>query len=323
MKSLYSSLINKPLTQWGLRIISLVIIAYFIYAEVFVNRDVQDLVDYLLHGRSTHLFWLIAAIGLMPFNWLLETAKWRFLMLNLQSISFFRAFKATLAGTTVSLFTPNRVGGFVGRILFLQPENRYRASLLSIWNNLAQLLISLSVGTIALIFYAQNVFGSQFFDLLLFSAILICLIAIALYLNPRWLTRLLKSQPFFWSKTKRTLTAVKYLNSQRLIIVLATSLLRYAVFTFQFAAVLYYFDIASSFHQLFTGVAVVFLISTVVPSITLAEFGVREIVALQVFQVKEDAELGVLYASVFIWLVNIIIPALVGQVIILTSKKTT
>lgn len=323
MKSLYSSLRINPLTQWVLRIFSLVLISYFIYAEVLINRDVQDLVDYLLHERPTNLFWLFAAVVLMPINWLLETIKWRFLMLNLQPISILRAIKATLVGTTVSLFTPNRVGGFVGRILFLEPVNRYRASLLSVWNNIAQLLVSLSVGTIALIFYAQDVFSTQFFNILLFSAMLICLIAFAFYLYPRWLIRIMKSHALLWSNTKRTLTAIKYLNSQRLIIVLATSIVRYGIFTFQFVAVLYYFEISTSFIQLFTGVAVVFLISTVVPSITLAEFGVREIVALQVFQVNEEAELGVLYASVLIWLINIILPALLGQVVILTSKKTT
>jgi hypothetical protein len=73
----------------------------------------------------------------------------------------------------------------------------------------------------------------------------------------------------------------------------------------------------TSFIDLFTGVAVIYLITTIIPSISLAEFGVREVVALQVFQVEGEAELGVLYASILVWFINILLPALIGQVIIL------
>ncbi|HEX3769166.1 MAG TPA: hypothetical protein VHT72_12360, partial [Puia sp.] len=61
---------------------------------------------------------------LMVINWSLETAKWKIALMPIQTVSFFRALKAILAGTCIASFTPNRVGEYLGRMLFVDSGNK-------------------------------------------------------------------------------------------------------------------------------------------------------------------------------------------------------
>lgn len=133
----------------------------------------------------------------------------------------------------------------------------------------------------------------------------------------------MKMHPTWWHKTKRTLSVVSYLKRTTLSKVLVYSLGRYAVFTSQFVFLLLFFGINTPLPELYVGVALTYLITTVVPSFTFAEFGIREVVALQILSVHSDQEIGILLASLSVWIINIIVPALIGQIIILTEKTTS
>jgi hypothetical protein len=66
--------------------------------------------------------------------------------------------------------------------------------------------------------------------------------------------------------------------------------------------------------------ASMFLILAVVPTISLAELGVRGQTSLFVFGFFHADSLGILAASGVIWLINIIFPALAGSLILLSVK---
>ena len=65
---------------------------------------------------------LAAVLLLMPLNWMLEVRKWQVLSSNSVQLSFNDSLKAVLAGLNTGFITPNRIGEFAGRILFL-PDN--------------------------------------------------------------------------------------------------------------------------------------------------------------------------------------------------------
>ena len=66
--------------------------------------------------------WFLLAVALMPLNWFLEIAKWRQLLLQRWNINWSIATKAVLAGVSVSLTTPNRIGEYAGRMLVAPSE---------------------------------------------------------------------------------------------------------------------------------------------------------------------------------------------------------
>ena len=56
-----------------------------------------------------------------------------------------------MTGVTVGTITPNRVGEFAGRILFVEKENRTKASYLTIFGDTAQFCSTLIFGIIGLL----------------------------------------------------------------------------------------------------------------------------------------------------------------------------
>jgi uncharacterized membrane protein len=57
-----------------------------------------------------------------------------------------------------------------------------------------------------------------------------------------------------------------------------------------------------------------------VPTISLAELGIRSQISLYVFSQFCSDNLGILLVSGIIWLINIILPAVAGSLILLSVK---
>ena len=86
----------------------------------------------------------------MFLNWLLDAVKWKFLIKKEEEVSLWLSIKAVFLGITVSIFTPNRVGEFGGRVFCLEKANRIKAVLITILGNMGQLLATTIFGTLAL-----------------------------------------------------------------------------------------------------------------------------------------------------------------------------
>jgi hypothetical protein len=103
--------------------------------------------------------------------------------------------------------------------------------------------------------------------------------------------------------------------------ILFLSTVRYLVFVLQYGLLFSLFGIPLTGLQVFTGVSVMFVLMAVVPTLTfLTDLGFRWAVGIQVFQVYTLNTAGILAVSLGIWLINLIIPALVGSLLILRIK---
>jgi len=89
------------------------------------------------------------------------------------------------------------------------------------------------------------------------------------------------------------------------------------VFIAQYVLLLQVFAVEASVLNLAIMVSVLFLILTMVPSIALAELGFRGKVSLQLFGLLSANNLGIIAAAAGIWIINLIIPAIAGSVLIL------
>ncbi|MDA7836848.1 hypothetical protein N9A49_05520 [Salibacteraceae bacterium] len=96
-------------------------------------------------------------------NWSMEVIKWKILISTQFEVKWKTALKGVLSGVTFGVFSPNRLGEFVGRVLALAPDRRISGSLLSFVNGLAQTLATFSFGVFGLVYFVQyfgyNVFG--------------------------------------------------------------------------------------------------------------------------------------------------------------------
>jgi hypothetical protein len=262
---------------------------------------------------------------LMVINWSLETAKWKIALVPIQSIRFMRAFKAILAGTCIASFTPNRVGEYLGRMLFVDPGNKVVSVAPTILCSMSQMLITLSAGSIGLFLYQSLTTVSQgtWLPSALFkpAIIITALGAFILLLVYFGFDPLVKRVNKWLIKNNRTFSVPENYSPRDLLHILLLSTARYLVFLLQYGLLFSLFGIPMLGLQVFTGVSVMFVLMALVPTLTfLTDLGFRWAVGVQVFQVYTMNTAGILAVSLGIWLINLIIPALVGSLLILRIK---
>ncbi len=264
----------------------------------------------------------------MIVNWSIEAHKWKYLIKKVERISFAKALKAVFAGLSVSTFTPNRVGEFLGRVFILQKANPWKAIFISILCSMSQLMITLLVGSISVIIYTLNFFSKQdiFPGYILYVSVAILLITnflvLSIFFNvsfiSKWLNMLIKPK---WRKMKGYLKVFSYFKFYELRNVLLFSLLRYSVFSFQFYLLLRFFNVPLSIFEGIFLISLVYFIISAIPSMTLAEIGIRGSVAVGVFDyyfnttlnMNVNYDFAVIAATSVLWLINIALTAFIGN----------
>lgn len=109
--------LNKRAQKWGLRLLSLGVLAAFVWQF----QRLGAAMDWSAFGRSLarpgHWRLLALAVLLVAVNWWLEARKWQVLLRVFLPWPFSRTWRATLAGVSLSAATPNRIGEIGGRLL--------------------------------------------------------------------------------------------------------------------------------------------------------------------------------------------------------------
>ena len=178
---------------------------YSLYKQIKGQPDLQQSIDLIKEapfGRQAWKFWLV--ISLVFVNWGIEARKWQVLLKTMQPFNFFTAYKSVLSGVTLSINTPNRIGEYGGRILYVQEGKRIKAISLSIAGSISQLIITLVMGCCGLVYviYYQGdnhtlVMGLPAFWLktLLFLSTCAMAITVLFYFRLSWLIKLIEKIP--------------------------------------------------------------------------------------------------------------------------------
>lgn len=233
-----------------------------------------------------------------------------------------------MAGVSFTMLTPNRMGEFLGRVLYLPDGSRVRAATLMVLGSLSQLVITLFFGVAGVILLmvwtpdikAQTMGWSNLLvNALLYGSFLVILIGLFIYFNIGWLIRQIEKLPAF-SKYAYYMHIIGEIHYLELLKILSISILRYSVFLVQYALVFRFFEVGIPMLPLMAGTATMFLMLAIIPTIALVELGVRGQVSLFVFGLFSTNSLEILVATAVIWIINIIFPAVAGSFILLTVK---
>lgn len=259
---------------------------------------------------------LVLALGLAPANWLLESLKWRYLTKSFKQQSLGHALASVLTGMSMAFVSPGKIGDFAGRALYFSRQTRLRAVIATLVGNLAQVIITFLMGSIGLI--VLNCYSSGWWQLGLLGVCL-CSFAIllVLYLHIQQL------QPYMarisWlGRVGVALSVLKRYDRRDLLRILGFSLLKLSVYTAQFVLLAYVFGTDM---PLVVGYFIsfsMFWLITVIPSFFVADIIVRGYVAdlLLVGTGIASAAAPVLAGSYAIWLVNWLLPSLIGAMTI-------
>lgn len=82
----------------------------------------------------------------------MEIAKWKILTNNVKKNSWLDATKQSLASLTLSLITPNRIGEYGAKALYYTNDKRKQILLLNFAGNFYQLVITIVLGAIGLVY---------------------------------------------------------------------------------------------------------------------------------------------------------------------------
>ena len=301
-------------------------LCYSIYQQVIDQKDLKQSWQIILNTFEGAAQWRVYAVAaLMMLNWGLEAKKWQLLMRPIQSLSYRRAFRAVFSGQALALGTPNRVGEYVGRVVYMEDGNRLRALSLSAVGSVAQLLVTFFLGLLSMCYLyflldhnpsmthpLSMLWLKGLLGIIFSSTVLLFLF----YYNLAWITKVFEKIPFI-AKYSYFIQKLETLHNKELHNIIVLSFIRYSVYVLQYLLLYQFFGINVIWWQIICLTSVQLLIMTLVPSIALAEVGIRGKVSITLFSLLSTNSLGIIATAASVWLINLIIPALAGSLMIL------
>ena len=255
----------------------------------------------------------------MPINWLIESIKWRTLILPWKHISKIGAMKAIYAGISVGLVTPARIGEYGGRLLLIDGEDRIKSIPATLVSSIAQNISNIIGGYIGVLIFCYCYFSVNRFVYIAGSilGLLVIIMLCALFfniskLNLDWLNR------WKWGKllNKQAHVLSQY-DRQILKRVLTLSHLRYLIYCTQYVLILYFLGIELSVLAAFSGVAVIYLLQSGIPLPPMLSVVARGELAIVIWSLFTANVGGILVATFGLWVINLVFPALLGLLIVL------
>ncbi len=302
---------------------------WFIYRQITEPGNLSSFSGMFVARWKSNAFIAIMLLVLlmMPLNWGIEAFKWKKLISFSERITFSESLKSVFTGISMSLFTPNRVGEFLGRSLTLNHTHIVKGALLTIVGSISQLLTTLIIGSVALVFFfpeyynLTGVYAKTAYILISLIALITSITLLMMYLRfsafSQLTTAIIKPG---WQKIRAYLRIVRRLKREFLLRILLLSILRYCVFTTQFYLLLLAFGVDIPFLSCIILIAMTYFTMTAIPTIALADLGIRGSVSIYFlslyFNNAPGTDIAILAASTTVWIINLALPSLIGLIFI-------
>ena len=275
--------------------------------------------------NSPLIIHLLVVFFLMLANWSLEALKWKLSVQQVQPVSFFRSLKAIFSGVSFSVTTPNRTGEYLGRVLYMDEGNRIKVISLTILGSISQLMITFLFGLIGLFILKSNLIQAgisgwpTWINLILTGGTVAFVFLTVFYFKLNWLVKWIDKLPGI-KKYAWLINELEKVNATLLLQLLSLSLLRYLIFGIQYFLLFRFFAVEVNAWQGFWVMAIVFFIMAVIPTIALFEIVQKVYVAKEIFAIFTVNTLGIGLVTTTIWSINLVLPAAIGSLLILSIK---
>ena len=243
------------------------------------------------------------SIGLMLLlslaSWLVESKKWQVLVKDVEEIRFRESVIQSLTAQAASFITPLRAGEFAYKALFYERDDRKTILSRVFLGNLCQMIITVLLGLIGLIFFLKNEILDTFFLIILILIGLSTIFILYEWIKQKWHIKDVVSQ--LWMKT------------------LALSLLRYVLFASNWLIVLQIIKSDVALYTWLDNIAVNYLAVSIIPMFQIFDIPVKWAVADMIFN-GGILQSPIVIATTLIWLTNTLFPTLLGCILIPFKK---
>lgn len=309
------------------KILVVLLPAFVIYYELSGKNNLRELLAVFFQQlRSAETWQLYAAVLLIPVNWLSEVQKWRPFVVRHEPMSRWKAMQAVLAGSSFALFTPNRVGEYGGRVLFVRPENQWKALFANVVGSLGQYVVLLAAGAVGTLWMvAECLHWDAHWQTAFVAGAVASLAALFyFYFNISLIAPFARRLPFLnkFEPYVRNVHFLEKISRLELGNVLVWSAFRYAVYATQYFLLLQFFGIKTGITAGYAGIAAIFLFQTIVPLPALAGLLVRGSLAVFVWSHFGANDVSSLAVTFVLWIINLILPALIGTFSLISVNIT-
>ncbi len=326
LQSLTQFIRRQPVyISWLIKGIIFILFATLLWYE-FSSRDDMEKIQnaFLTQYGGDKIFWLYLTLAFMPLNWAAETMKWLHLIRHSEPISFLKAYKAVLAGVTFSIFTPNRVGEFGGRILFLKSRNAIKGIFSTIVGSWAQQIVLITFGFLGFSYFLVVLWNAE--KIILQGVIFLgmCLIGLMffMFLNLEILVPVFKKIKWLYRfpRVIKNVNIIRHYTKWELGKTLFWAFARYFLYSLQYYWIVLFFGINVSIEKGLSCIATIYLLQTSIPLPPIFGLVARGEIALKVWGLSDANPISILAATFTLWIINLIIPAFIGLIFILNAN---
>ena len=291
---------------------------YFLTKSQTSIREIYNAFIESLDASRIYLLFIVALM--MCVNWGLESIKWQRLLVPVEPTPFPMALRGVLVGLSTALFTPNRVGEYLGRAWLMPKGKRWKAAAALMLGSFIQMVLISLVGLAALMHLLHlgevlPILNSSWQQYLLLVAILLALVSY--YYAGAIITWMQARFPDRWVKWTRQLAIYQEYHLRDLSGILVLTLVRMLIYAIQYLLLLRFFGIHVEWTSSLAAIMACYFIQTSMPIPPFVALLARGEIALLIWDYFEVNELSVLSASYSLWVINVLIPSLVGMIFVL------
>jgi len=259
-------------------------------------------------------------------NIYLQFVKWKVVCNSLLNINDEKKIWLSLFyGFSGGIATPVRVGEYVGRTLPFENVNIVKITIATFLEKFASLFLVLIFGGLASILFIDKYFEIVYSIPFIIFVVGLILIIIALvqgynlvgntiaYLSQRFL---------FFKKLVEELSYVKELGSVALRKLLLYSFLFYSVYILQYALLVKAFNQGGDLLYFIWAGTIVMFAKSFLSFISFADLGIRESASVFILSKMGFAKAIGFNAAIFLFLFNLLIPAILGLFLLFQKDKT-
>jgi len=305
---------TKQFFALAIKVAILIGAAYFIFDKL-VNNTQLDFDTFLTQLKTSQLIQPSIIFGLFAItflNWFLEIVKWKTLVSSIKPISLWESTAHSLGGLTASLFTPNRVGEYGAKALYFKKSERKRVVGLNFLGNFAQLIATVIFGVIGFsIFVIEFGIELPWYRILRIFAFILVLGGLFFVGTKQKRFRI---KGFSWERVR---SFIRNVSGESHFKNLSLSIIRYAIFSHQFYALLLFFGLNTSYFITMSTIASMYLITSIIPMLFIFDVIVKGSVAVWLFGYLNISELNILSVVSLMWILNFVLPSIAGSYFVL------
>ena len=306
---------NKPY----LRIFNMLLILAA-YAYLAYRLLIFDKYDAFLAAFDHANIWIYITLAfillLMPFNVVSEAAKWRLLLRNIEPMTIWGAQRQVYYGFVGAFITPYHAGDYPARAMLIKDKTNWSAAVgLGLVGTVAMVVVEIIFGVPATWLYLSynHSLPMQYFA---WAFILIILLLSFLPHIVRYLSR----REWKHTQMRQLSLALANMSYPLFMRTIAFSLLRYAIWAVQLALALYVCGVQLTIEQYLIAIPFYYMVLALFPSLPALNVAIRGSWSLIIFGAFSQNTAGIALAVLIIWLINTVIPMLIGSILYRNGK---